>query len=151
MKRSRIDVNNEKFHSWLCVPLSLDLSLVARFFHLLVVLPSSFPFFFTKELPRISGRRLVSNSFINPLALFRISFSPSSPSFSFFLLLLYLFLSLSLYLRHPKQLSTIRIPFISFGTIIQFRKSKIRKLKFSRLVRGSFIQTSSRSSRNKGD
>lgn len=146
MKRSRIDVNNEKFHSWLCVPLSLDLSLVARFFHLLVVLPSSFPFFFTKELPRISGRRLVSNSFINPLALFRISFSPSSPSFSFFLL--YLFLSLSLYLRHPKQLSTIRIPFISFGTIIQFRKSKIRKLKFSRLVRGSFIQTSSR---NKGD
>lgn len=114
----------------------------------------SFPrpfLFFTKELPRISGRRLVSNSFINPLALFRISFSPSSPSFSFFLLLLYLFLSLSLYLRHPKQLSTIRIPFISFGTIIQFRKSKIRKLKFSRLVRGSFIQTSSRSSRNKGD
>lgn len=146
MKRSRIDVNNEKFHSWLCVPLSLDLSLVARFFHLLVVLPSSFPFFFTKELPRISGRRLVSNSFINPLALFRISFSPPPPSFSFFLL--YLFLSLSLYLRHPKQLSTIRIPFISFGTIIQFRKSKIRKLKFSRLVRGSFIQTSSR---NKGD
>lgn len=103
-------------------------------------------FFFTKELPRISGRRLVSNSFINPLALFRISFSPPPPSFSFFLL--YLFLSLSLYLRHPKQLSTIRIPFISFGTIIQFRKSKIRKLKFSRLVRGSFIQTSSR---NKGD
>lgn len=146
MKRSRIDVNNEKFHSWLCVPLSLDLSLVARFFHLLVVLPSSFPFFFTKELPRISGRRLVSNSFINPLALFRISFSPPPPSFSFFLL--YLFLSLSLYLRHPKQLSTIRIPFISFGTIIQFRKSKIRKLKFSRLVRSSFIQTSSR---NKGD
>lgn len=146
MKRSRIDVNNEEFHSWLCVPLSLDLSLVARFFHLLVVLPSSFPFFFTKELPRISGRRLVSNSFINPLALFRISFSPPPPSFSFFLL--YLFLSLSLYLRHPKQLSTIRIPFISFGTIIQFRKSKIRKLKFSRLVRGSFIQTSSR---NKGD
>lgn len=144
MKRSRIDVNNEEFHSWLCVPLSLDLSLVARFFHLLVVLPSSFPFFFTKELPRISGRRLVSNSFINPLALFRISFSPSSPSFSFFLLLLYLFLSLSLYLRHPKQLSTIRIR----RTIIQFRKSKIRKLKFSRLVRGSFIQTSSR---NKGD
>lgn len=112
----------------------------------------SFPrpfLFFTKELPRISGRRLVSNSFINPLALFRISFSPPPPSFSFFLL--YLFLSLSLYLRHPKQLSTIRIPFISFGTIIQFRKSKIRKLKFSRLVRGSFIQTSSRSSRNKGD
>lgn len=109
----------------------------------------SFPrpfLFFTKELPRISGRRLVSNSFINPLALFRISFSPPPPSFSFFLL--YLFLSLSLYLRHPKQLSTIRIPFISFGTIIQFRKSKIRKLKFSRLVRGSFIQTSSR---NKGD
>lgn len=108
----------------------------------------SFPrpfLFFTKELPRISGRRLVSNSFINPLALFRISFSPSSPSFSFFLL--YLFLSLSLYLRHPKQLSTIRIR----RTIIQFRKSKIRKLKFSRLVRGSFIQTSSRSSRNKGD
>lgn len=107
----------------------------------------SFPrpfLFFTKELPRISGRRLVSNSFINPLALFRISFSPSSPSFSFFLLLLYLFLSLSLYLRHPKQLSTIRIR----RTIIQFRKSKIRKLKFSRLVRGSFIQTSSR---NKGD
>lgn len=104
-------------------------------------------FFFTKELPRISGRRLVSNSFINPLALFRISFSPSSPSFSFFLLLLYLFLSLSLYLRHPKQLSTIRIR----RTIIQFRKSKIRKLKSSRLVRGSFIQTSSRSSRNKGD
>lgn len=110
----------------------------------------SFPrpfLFFTKELPRISGRRLVSNSFINPLALFRISFSPSSPSFSFFLLLLYLFLSLSLYLRHPKQLSTIRIR----RTIIQFRKSKIRKLKSSRLVRGSFIQTSSRSSRNKGD
>lgn len=109
----------------------------------------SFPrpfLFFTKELPRISGRRLVSNSFINPLALFRISFSPPPPSFSFFLL--YLFLSLSLYLRHPKQLSTIRIPFISFGTIIQFRKSKIRKLKSSRLVRGSFIQTSSR---NKGD
>lgn len=146
MKRSRIDVNNEEFHSWLCVPLSLDLSLVARFFHLLVVLPSSFPFFFTKELPRISGRRLVSNSFINPFALFRISFSPPPPPFSFFLL--YLFLSLSLYLRHPKQLSTIRIPFISFGRIIQFRKSKIRKLKFSRLVRGSFIQTSSR---NKGD
>lgn len=112
----------------------------------------SFPrpfLFFTKELPRISGRRLVSNSFINPLALFRISFSPPPPSFSFFLL--YLFLSLSLYLRHPKQLSTIRIPFISFGRIIQFRKSKIRKLKSSRLVRGSFIQTSSRSSRNKGD
>lgn len=105
----------------------------------------SFPrpfLFFTKELPRISGRRLVSNSFINPLALFRISFSPPPPSFSFFLL--YLFLSLSLYLRHPKQLSTIRIR----RTIIQFRKSKIRKLKFSRLVRGSFIQTSSR---NKGD
>lgn len=61
----------------------------------------SFPrpfLFFTKELPRISGRRLVSNSFINPLALFRISFSPPPPSFSFFLL--YLFLSLSLYLRH---------------------------------------------------
>lgn len=108
----------------------------------------SFPrpfLFFTKELPRISGRRLVSNSFINPLALFRISFSPPPPSFSFFLL--YLFLSLSLYLRHPKQLSTIRIR----RTIIQFRKSKIRKLKSSRLVRGSFIQTSSRSSRNKGD
>lgn len=98
----------------------------------------SFPrpfLFFTKELPRISGRRLVSNSFINPLALFRISFSPSSPSFSFFLLLLYLFLSLSLYLRHPKQLSTIRIR----RTIIQFRKSKIRKLKSSWLVHPNFF------------
>lgn len=86
---------------------------------------------FNKGASALTGRRLVSNSFTNPLALFRISLSSSS---SFFLLLLYLFLSLSLYLRHPKQLSTIRIPFISsFGTIINF-KSKIRKLNLATFV-----------------